>query len=188
MLETIREYARERLVASGEADAVARRLAETAACCGGDVRGRARPGRADGLAQLEDELDNIRAAIRVAVDWTGDTLALRLTAALAWFWNACGGPPKGYAGRSRRSNEAGAVSGPVRAEGLRAAAMLATLAADDEQARALGEEALALYRAAGDDNGWPRPALARARPPADRRPGRGADTPRGEHRVVGTAG
>ena len=78
MLETIREYALERLDRSGEADDVRARHAEHFAAL------------ADAAADehtLEEEHDNLRAAI----DWSHDTgatdLELRLAAALAVFWS-----------------------------------------------------------------------------------------------------
>ena len=85
MLETLREYALERLREAGEA--AARRahgsyylgLAEAAEV---GLRG---PEQARWLARLETERDNLRAALRWALAADAE-LALRLAGALAWFW------------------------------------------------------------------------------------------------------
>ena len=72
MLLTIREYARECLLASDEADSITRRLAEMlceAAETFANERGR---GRAVPLSELEAELENIRVAIRAALAWPDD--------------------------------------------------------------------------------------------------------------------
>jgi predicted ATPase len=90
MLETLRDYARERLAASGEADTLARRhlahytaLAEAAAP---ELEG---PAQRAWLARLEREHDNCRAALRWALDHpTPATVehGLRLADGLGWFW------------------------------------------------------------------------------------------------------
>jgi len=88
MLETIREYALERLAASGEADATRRRhrdwflaLAERAAV---ELRG---PHQAEWFDRLEVEHGNMREAL----DWSeaepdGIKPAAGMAEALAWFW------------------------------------------------------------------------------------------------------
>ena len=95
MLLTIREYARECLLASEEADSIARRLAEML-CDSAEVfaneRGR---GRAAPLSRLEEELENIRVAIRAVLAWPDDPLALRLTVALSSFWRFSGRQAEG---------------------------------------------------------------------------------------------
>ena len=90
LLETLREYARERLEASGEADAVHRRhlahftaLAEAAAP---ELEGAA---QRRWLDRLEREHDNCRAALRWALahpEPEAVEQGLRLAGALPWFW------------------------------------------------------------------------------------------------------
>jgi tetratricopeptide (TPR) repeat protein len=149
MLETIHEYARERLVASGEADPVARCLAERLVEAGEMYTALCDRGEDPSIAPLERELDNIRAAIRTTLAWKGDPLVLRLTAALRWFWTNSGRYAEGLRWTVEALEHAEAAPTSLRAESLRTAAQLATLAGDAEQGRALGEEAL--HRAAGDD-------------------------------------
>ncbi|HEY6793434.1 MAG TPA: LuxR C-terminal-related transcriptional regulator [Kineosporiaceae bacterium] len=90
LLETIRQYGRERLVELGEEVAVRRRhrdhylaLARTAAAGWASSRQQA------GLARLRAEHGNLRAALEVAVaDPDGAAVALSLTSALRQHWYA----------------------------------------------------------------------------------------------------
>ena len=87
MLETIREYAQERLEESGEAEAVRRVHAEYFLA----LAEEAEPmlwGAEDAawLERLEQEHDNMRAALSWAIEHEEATLALRVGAALRWFW------------------------------------------------------------------------------------------------------
>jgi predicted ATPase/DNA-binding SARP family transcriptional activator len=91
MLETIRAYAAERLAESGEADAV--RAAHAAYYL--DLAEAAEPHlrRADQLvwlARLTEDHDNITAALRTAIDAGEADTAVRLVAALGWFWSLRG--------------------------------------------------------------------------------------------------
>ncbi|MFN8475254.1 MAG: tetratricopeptide repeat protein [Anaerolineae bacterium] len=88
MLETVYEYAREKLVAAAETEAVQRRhlrwflvLAQQAASA---VRG---PRQGEWLDRLEVEHENLRAALAWSQDDADSHLdSLRLGAALFWFW------------------------------------------------------------------------------------------------------
>ncbi|TDC55783.1 AfsR/SARP family transcriptional regulator [Actinomadura sp. KC345] len=87
MLETIREYGRERLAESGEADRV--RAAHLA--CFLELAERAEPhlrgaGQLPWIALLAAERDNILAALQYAVDGGDAGSAVRLGAAMAVFW------------------------------------------------------------------------------------------------------
>jgi predicted ATPase len=91
MLETIREYAWERLVAGQEVETLRRehanfflRLAEEAEP---QIVG---PAQTSWLACVEGELDNLRAALRWAVDSGEAVIGLRLAGALWRFWYARG--------------------------------------------------------------------------------------------------
>src|SRR6185503_3509699 len=91
MLETIREYALERLGASGEATALRRAhaafflpLVETVAHS---------PWGTDttvGFGQLEREHDNLHAVLHWALEQQHSELALRLASGLVYFWEAQG--------------------------------------------------------------------------------------------------
>jgi tetratricopeptide (TPR) repeat protein len=91
MLETVRAYARERLVGSGGEGELRRRQALAAL----DV-GEAGLGELDGgdqavaYARFDVEQDNMRAALEWARDSGEDEILLRLTAALGHWWRARG--------------------------------------------------------------------------------------------------
>jgi predicted ATPase len=151
MLATIREYARERLDESGEADELGRRhadffltLAESAAMSAEHDYGR----RYD---ILPPEQENLRAAI----DWlaaAGDLeRALQLAIALENFWVIVD-PFEGMRRFEALLGEGG-VSDIVRARALRCFAGCSFLAGRFEQAQRANEESLALFRAARDEPG-----------------------------------
>ena len=87
MLETIREYAGERLQESGEA--VAPRLRHAGWCCELAERlGGMPPDRRldDDLGSLPDEMDNVRSALAWAWESGNDELALRFGPACLRYW------------------------------------------------------------------------------------------------------
>jgi predicted ATPase/class 3 adenylate cyclase len=83
-LETIRQYAQERLAASGETTAVRDRhlhcYVTRAEAAGPKLRGRA---QLDAASFLEPDIDNLRAALDYSVDVSQPDPALRLVAALS---------------------------------------------------------------------------------------------------------
>jgi non-specific serine/threonine protein kinase len=93
MLETIRAYAREQLAASGEEPELRRCHALCALELGEAARREMEEGgdQTIGLARIETEHDNLRAALEWARDSRADEVLLRLVAALASFW-----PGRGY--------------------------------------------------------------------------------------------
>jgi predicted ATPase/class 3 adenylate cyclase len=149
MLETIREYAVERLEASGGADRLRRRHAEHFLALAEETEPLAREVDASTLDRLEREADNMRAAL----DWLEAAretqLVLRLAAALDDFWGA-----KGYLeeGRRRLEDALAADTSPTaaRARALNAAADMAIGHGDQAAARLRAEEALTLCRQLGD--------------------------------------
>jgi predicted ATPase/class 3 adenylate cyclase len=156
MLDTIREYAHERLEELGDDRDLNRRHAEHVLALGevaGEARGSARQ-RA--LVRLAPELDNLRAAISWSLEADAE-LALRLgwvaslfqpTTTELRFWLDVG-------------LERG-VAAPVfvRARALHAAASLATRIDEQDRATAFAEEALSLYRELGDERGSARILVA----------------------------
>lgn len=158
MLEVVREYARERLEAGGEAAAVRERHTGYFA----DLAEKAEPAlmgpeHAPWLQRLEREHDNLREALARARE-AGDTgTGLRLVGALSWFWWL-----RGYLTEGRRWSE-GFLSedaakgqsgrGPLRARALYGAGQLAFGQGDLPRAVELFEESLALFRELGDEGG-----------------------------------
>ncbi|HET8630933.1 MAG TPA: helix-turn-helix domain-containing protein, partial [Thermomicrobiales bacterium] len=153
MLETIREYAAERLEDSGEAEDVRARHAAYYLA----LAERAEPhlwGGADQRAWLDRlaaEHDNLRAALTWS-EGRGDAgLALRLVAALGEFWLIAG-----HAAEGRRHLEralAATPAGPtmLRARALACVGRLAIQQADRAGAVANLQAGLALFRDLGDD-------------------------------------
>jgi tetratricopeptide (TPR) repeat protein len=153
MLETVREYAEERLVDSVEAVPTRDRhavfyrdLAERAAP---ELHG---PDQALWLNRLEYEHTNIRAALDWFVERRNIDDALRLATAATWYWLR-----RSYFTDARRLisllNTAEAQRGPARAAALLAAARLASTQGDYRVQAAYNEESLHLFRELGDSAG-----------------------------------
>ncbi len=151
MLETIWEYARERLAESGEEEALRRRhavyylaLAEAAEPALTGLQ------QAEWLERLDTEHANLRAVLHWAEERGKAELGLRLGGVLGRFWLY-----RGYLSEGRQWL-AGALAqghqGPtaLQAKALRVAGRLALDQGDYAQATALSEESLALSRELGD--------------------------------------
>jgi tetratricopeptide (TPR) repeat protein len=155
MLETVREYALERLARSGEDEEVRDRHAAAflalAEAAEPQLRGG---GQTTWLARLDAERDNLRAALARCVR-TGDAESgLRMAAALWRYWQLRGHSAEG------RERVAELLALPaaeplvaLRAAGLSCAGRLAWFQGDYEAAQSLFEETLPLMRATGDPSG-----------------------------------
>jgi tetratricopeptide (TPR) repeat protein len=88
MLETIRQYAREQLIRSGEADEIATRhlrfFAAMADAAASELRG---PSMVDWLDRLDGEIENLGAALEWALESEPET-AIRMGLALLDYWVA----------------------------------------------------------------------------------------------------
>ncbi len=161
LLETLREYARARLMERGEAELLQRRhatffleLVEQA------EPALAGPEQPAWLARLELEHDNLRGALRWALesrDPEAGELGLRLATALWRFWEI-----RGHASEGRRWLEQALARAPaarhqegvrLRAKALTAAGNLARDQDDYERAAALHEASLTLWRELDDQQG-----------------------------------
>jgi predicted ATPase/class 3 adenylate cyclase len=158
LLETIRQYARDRLMETeGEAGARGRHcdwflaLAEQAAP---ELRG---PRQIDWLDRLESEHDNLR----LALEWcrtepTGAEAELRLAGALAWFWTM-----RCYLSEGRHHLEAALCRGSetpasFRVRALLGAGELAAFSGDFAGSGSFYQACLDLARATGDLEGMAR--------------------------------
>ena len=171
MLETIREYAGERLAAAGEAAALRRRHARYFAALAEAAEPQLKgPEQATWLDRLEDEHDNIRAALAwaqapdaPAPDAAGGPspveIGLCIAGAIRSFWYT-----RGYVreGRGHLAALLAAADAPgtavtlaTRARALNAAGALAWAQSDYAAARASYEATLAAYRALDDPVGLP---------------------------------
>jgi predicted ATPase/class 3 adenylate cyclase/DNA-binding CsgD family transcriptional regulator/tetratricopeptide (TPR) repeat protein len=88
LLETIRQYAGDRLDAAGESDVIRERHAGWCADFADTAQSfLAGPDQATWFARLETEHDNLRAALDWAVVTPCPQVGLRIVASLTWFWN-----------------------------------------------------------------------------------------------------
>ncbi|MFQ5967488.1 MAG: tetratricopeptide repeat protein [Acidimicrobiia bacterium] len=150
MLETIREFALERLEEFGEIDEIRRRHAFAYL----ELAKNAEPhllyrGQVRWLEQLELEHDNLRAAIDWALAQQETDVALRLGFALWRFWQIRGHL---YEAAERLSETLALPGGDLghRAKALEAAGGLAYWQGDMESARDLYQQSLDLMRNTGD--------------------------------------
>jgi non-specific serine/threonine protein kinase len=145
MLETIREYAREKLEESGEAETIKRAHAEYFLALAEEAEPKLRgPEVVEWMDRLEREHDNMRAALSWALERKEVEVSLRLGSALWWFWSV-----RGYHSEGRRwLEEALAVDGrgspEVRAMALAGAGALAEEQGDFDRAQEACEEGLQL--------------------------------------------
>ena len=152
MLETIREYAAERLQESGDVDELRRRHADYFLALAEEAEPYAREVDAVWLDRLAEEADNLRGAL----DWLEGSdepqLVLRLAGTLTDFWGAKGHLAEG---RRRLEDALAADESPTaaRAKALNAAADMCIGDGDAARARIRAEEALALHRQLADDRG-----------------------------------
>ncbi len=155
MLETVRQYGRDKLWQSGESERLRTRhrewflaLAEQAEP---ELRG---PDQAAWLTRLDVEHKNLRAALEWSKQEPGSGEAcLRLTGALWWFWNIRSHWSEARSWLEGALAHAGSTPGPARIKVMQAAGFLAYGQDDYARAVALGEESLARCRASGDVHG-----------------------------------
>lgn len=89
MLETIREYAEERLSESDEAEIVRRRHAEYFYALASEAEPKLRGMEASvWMSRMERELNNFRAALEWSIENDSDELGLKLAGALCPFWES----------------------------------------------------------------------------------------------------
>jgi predicted ATPase/class 3 adenylate cyclase len=147
MLETIREYAAERLESSGEAEEMRDRHAQHYLALAEEAEPAllASQKPTHWLDRLESEHDNLR----VALDWldaSGQSeLALRLAGAASPFWHSTGQLTEGR--RRLESALRGSVAPTsIRAKALTSAASMAVTSGDNVAGRMMAGEALELHR------------------------------------------
>jgi predicted ATPase len=148
MLETIREYAVERLDQSGEANELRRRHAEHLLALGRELAPYVAV-RKEWLDALDGEQDNIRAALDVLPAQGGTQLALELAEAVWRFWKMRGH----QAEAQRRLERLLAVDDDrtaARGHALNAAAGFAVENGEYEAGRTHATEALTIHRERDD--------------------------------------
>jgi hypothetical protein len=153
MQATVAEYAAERLQLSGGIEDARHRHAEWAAALAekGAV-GLEATGQVEWLERLDAEQDNMRTALRWALDRQQATLAARLLGSLQWYWLRRGRhrEARTWSSAVLALIDQARPEPAVRATGLRAAGWLAFQRGDQQMARPLLTEAVRLSRTAGD--------------------------------------
>jgi predicted ATPase/class 3 adenylate cyclase len=153
MLETSRQYAVERLIASSEAERFRNRhdewfleLAENAAefLLGGSEQ-------ANWFDRVELELDNLRTALAWSLGEGDATVALRISTALTRFWEVRGHWTEALRWFEQALERASGAPNHLRAPALVSASFMAFYRGSLDVARSFAEEGLAAAREAGDD-------------------------------------
>jgi predicted ATPase/DNA-binding SARP family transcriptional activator len=151
LLETLRQYAQERLAGSGEADAVRDRHAAfylALAEQGGEIGETVPPAWLDAA---ERDHDNLRAALHWFGRRSAHDQALALVSRLFWLWYLRGHMAEGHVRLREVVAAAGAAAHtPAGASVLKQAGVFARYAGDPAQARAYVEASLAVAEALGD--------------------------------------
>ncbi|MDQ3435149.1 MAG: tetratricopeptide repeat protein, partial [Actinomycetota bacterium] len=162
MLETIREFALEQLIASGESAEVQRRHAAF-------YLGLAEAADAELTSSQQpmwlDRLDADRANLRAALDWALEEdviTGLQLAGALGRFWGMRGSVAEGRAHLDALLALPTLARPMTRARALNAAGLLARLQGDTGRAEALVDEAVHLWRLLNDRRGLIPALYARA--------------------------
>jgi predicted ATPase/DNA-binding CsgD family transcriptional regulator len=157
MLETVREYGRERLELSGEAEAMRRAhaasfltLAERAEAAFWGI------GAGAWREPLEAERDNFRTALARALDRGEAEIALRLASALEPLWWMLGHEVADRRWLERALTHGDQVPAPVRVAAMAVASRQAVAVGDYERAVSLASEGVAEARANGDEAGLAR--------------------------------
>src|SRR5215472_5807032 len=159
LLETIREFALERLAEAGEADSALRRHAEYYAALAEQAHPQLYgPAQLAALDRLEAEHDNLRAALTWSLEPQGTGAAdaarvgvgLRLVESLAAFWHQHGHATEGRRWLQRAINLASDDTGAPLAAVAHGLGMLLTQQAEYAAAVPLFERSLTIYRDAGE--------------------------------------
>jgi len=156
LLEMVRQYAAERLRASGDAEQVNTHYRDWFLALAEESEPHLKGNdQVDCRRRLDLEHDNLRAALALCeADALGAEAGLRLAGALHRFWHARGEFYEGQASLRRALEREGAQQATVaRAKALNGAGYLAYCRGDFADARALNEEALAVQRELGDNGG-----------------------------------
>ena len=149
MLETLRDYAREKLTQDGTlADAAARHCQQYFAMAKAAREGMQGPEQAEWIRKLEADIDNLRAAIALAVGGGVDPfIAVKMAVALQQFWILRGYATEGRKLiRSARAMPAIAASDQAQAWALYVGGGLAESQSDYTEARNMLERCLVLRR------------------------------------------
>jgi tetratricopeptide (TPR) repeat protein len=149
LLETIRQYGREKLLSADEVEEQrARHRDFFVALAEGSTRQLWGPEQAEVMAGLDDEVDNVAQACEWSLMREDATIALRLAGAMDRYWS------QRRPAQGRRILEEALRRAPIdpsfdRARALSVAGLLASQVGDPDRARAHLDQALDMYRGLG---------------------------------------
>ncbi len=150
LLEPVRQYALERLEESGEAEAAKRAHAEYFLALSEEAEPELLgPREAEWYDRLEEEHDNIRAALSRALEGADPELGLRLAGAIWWFWHRHGHLREGLRWLEGALAKEGGASAIARAKALGGIGWMAFGLGDLERMRESAAEGLRLSDEAG---------------------------------------
>jgi tetratricopeptide (TPR) repeat protein len=152
MLETVREYALERLTERGEVDAVARRHTDYfLALAEQSERELLGPRQGAWYGRLEADLDNFRAALAWSLAHQEADVTARVAGELMSFWASRGHVSEGLLWLDAALDHRDSLSRSALAKALFAKSyLLLQVGGDHEQAKALLEDSLSLFLELGD--------------------------------------
>ena len=157
LLQTVREFARERLQSAGEWQSTAHRHAQHYLALVQGLAPRLRTAEyLTARDRIETELDNFRAALEWSLPAQGGddqgnvTIGFRLCQELSWFWYACGYPEEGRRWLERATER---VTGeePEEINVLHGLGVILLQQGESETARQLLMRCLKYWRRRGDD-------------------------------------
>lgn len=160
MLETIHEFAREKLEESGGAEEVRRRHASYFLALAEEAEPRLRGAEdVEWLERLEEEHDNIRAALAWSLERGEAELGLRLAGALWMFWEAHGHYSEGRKWLEEALQKDDRASVASRVKALEAMCSMALDQFDLDRGEAAAQEGITLSTEADIGSSLPAPFL-----------------------------
>jgi predicted ATPase/DNA-binding CsgD family transcriptional regulator len=151
MLETLHEYAREKLQEQGEAHKLQGRHAVFFAELVEQAESKLTSAEQDyWFVRLRSEHDNLRAAMAFVLESGENEIGLRIVGALRDFWNYEGHVVEGLGWIQRALAMGEEVSPALRAKALNAAGWLSFVQGEYQRGQLYNRDALVLYRELGD--------------------------------------
>ena len=152
MLETIHEYAHEKLVESSEIDEIKLRHSQYFASLVAEAeQGLYGPRQGYWLDKLRVEYDNLRTAMDHSLSGADVSLGFQIIGALRYFWYSDGLIAEGFKWIERALDYKGEIQVEIRAKVYITAADLSFVQGDQEKERLYGRKALELAQESGDE-------------------------------------
>ena len=166
LLETVRQYASEKLGESGEADTVRSRHCDYYAAIAAALDAPARKGYQQLLEQMESEIDNLRAAFAWSLENAESSIAMGLAVSSSPLWAGRGKFREGMAwldaALAAHQESSGEVTPSMRARAMAEKAVLDQVVLGIDRAE-LAEHAVTMARESGDPVAVAHALSARAR-------------------------